>query len=56
MMEDVNKAFGYERGGDSTEVYFKKIEKLVKNIMKKNEQHIFYYTARKIKNYKTKGK
>ena len=34
MMEDMNKAFGYKRGGNSAEVYFKKIDKLVKNIMR----------------------
>ena len=36
MMENMNKAFGYKRGRDSAEVYFKKIDKLVKNIMKHN--------------------
>ena len=33
MMEDLNKAFEYERTGDLTEVYFKKIEKFIKNII-----------------------
>ena len=45
MMDDISKAFGYKRGGDSAEVYFKKIEKLVKNIMKHkfNEDELTTY-------------
>ena len=55
MMDDMNKVFGFEKEGYSSEISFKKIEKLLKNIMrhKFNEeklQHILYFTTQKIKN------
>ena len=43
FMEDLSKAFGYEGGVDSVGFYFKKIEKLVKNIIRhKFNQEEFY--------------